>query len=129
MVEANGREYRIWIQDDTGYDIGITSSKPITANARTSLTWSRSPGASATSPGHGACAPVASPIGSFDVAGPAGPEKIASVGWALNQDTAAPIAVHVYVDSGRYRPSPPTYRARHRRRLPRLRRPARLPAP
>ena len=77
VVEANGREYRIWIQDDTGYDIGITASKPITANARTSLTWTaqrravrrhRRP--------RGVCTGGASPIGSFDVASPAGPEKI-----------------------------------------------------
>ncbi len=39
VVESGGREYRIWLPADTGYDIGITASKPITANARTSLTW------------------------------------------------------------------------------------------
>ena len=99
VIEANGREYRVWIQDDTGYDIGITASKPITANARTSLTWTRSAGLCDVTSQRGQCTGGASPIGSFDVASPAGPEKIRVGGWALDQDTAAPIAVHVYVDS------------------------------
>ncbi len=99
VIEANGREYRVWIQDDTGYDIGITASKPITANARTSLTWTRSAGLCDVTSQRGQCTGGASPIGSFDVASPAGPERIRVGGWALDQDTAAPIAVHVYVDS------------------------------
>ena len=36
---ANGREYRTWLATDTGYDATVTASKPVTSNARTSLTW------------------------------------------------------------------------------------------
>jgi hypothetical protein len=38
-LTANGREYRVWLRDDTGYATTINASKPVTANARTSLTW------------------------------------------------------------------------------------------
>jgi hypothetical protein len=39
---ANGREYRTWLSSDTGYGVTITASKPVTANARTSLSWTTS---------------------------------------------------------------------------------------
>jgi subtilisin family serine protease len=39
----------------------------------------------------------ASPFGSFDFSG-AGPGSVTVAGWAIDPDTAAPIAVHVYVD-------------------------------
>jgi hypothetical protein len=99
VVEANGREYRVWIPDDTGYDIGITASKPITANARTSLTWTRTALLCDVTSQRGECAGGANPIGSFDVAEAAGPEKVHVGGWAIDQDTADPIPVHVYVDA------------------------------
>ena len=41
---ANGREYRHWLRADTGYRRGVWASRPIGANARTSLTWHRSDG-------------------------------------------------------------------------------------
>jgi hypothetical protein len=99
VIEANGREYRVWIPADTGYDIGITASKPITSNARTSLTWSRSAALCDVTAQRGVCIGGANPIGSFDVADPAGSERFHVGGWALDQDTADPIPVHVYVDS------------------------------
>jgi hypothetical protein len=37
--DSNGREYRYWLSADTGYGGTIEADKPITANARTSLTW------------------------------------------------------------------------------------------
>ena len=76
VVEANGREYRIWLPADTGYDIGITASKPITANARTSLTWSSSAALCDVTAARGLCQgriavtpsgpKVADPFGSLD---------------------------------------------------------------
>ena len=36
---ANGKEYRVWLRDDTGYGVTVNANKPVTANARTSLTW------------------------------------------------------------------------------------------
>lgn len=36
---TNGKEYRVWLRDDTGYGATINANKPVTANARTSLTW------------------------------------------------------------------------------------------
>lgn len=42
VFEAGGREYRYWLKADTGYSQTIRASKAVTANARTSLTWSYS---------------------------------------------------------------------------------------
>lgn len=39
VFDAGGREYRYWLRADTGYSQTIEADKPITANARTSLTW------------------------------------------------------------------------------------------
>ena len=40
VYARNGREYRHWLIVDTGYDLEISASKPLTANARNSLVWS-----------------------------------------------------------------------------------------
>jgi len=40
VISANGVEQRWWISQDSGYDTTIVASKPVTANARTALTWS-----------------------------------------------------------------------------------------
>ena len=108
MVEANGREYRIWIQADTGYDIGITASKPITANARTSLTWSSSAALCDVTAARGLCQgriamtpsgpKVADPFGSLDGVKAAADRTVTVNGWAIDPDTNDPIAVHVYLD-------------------------------
>jgi hypothetical protein len=42
--------------------------------------------------------PTGPPVGSFDLA-TAGPGTVSVGGWAIDPDTASPIAVHVYVDS------------------------------
>jgi hypothetical protein len=99
VIEFEGREYRIWLKADTGYDIGITASKPITANARTSLTWSGVAALCDVTADRGECLGGADPEGWLDVAAPAGPEKLRVAGWALDRDTVDPIAVHVYVDT------------------------------
>jgi len=36
---TNGLEYRVWLRDDTGYGVTVNANKPVTSNARTSLTW------------------------------------------------------------------------------------------
>ena len=41
VYALNGREVRVWLRNDTGYDTTISASKPITSNARTALTWVR----------------------------------------------------------------------------------------
>jgi hypothetical protein len=99
VVESGGREYRIWTRDDTGYDIGITASKPITSNARTSLTWAATAGLCDITAARGECTGGADPVGVLDSVSAAGPEKVRVTGWAIDQDTAGPIAVHVYVDN------------------------------
>jgi len=98
VIEANNREYRIWISEDTGYDIGITASKPITANARTSLTWTATAALCDVTASRGECVGGADPTGSFDAVVAAAPNTLWVGGWALDPDTTAPIAVHIYVD-------------------------------
>ncbi|MCB1013717.1 MAG: VCBS repeat-containing protein, partial [Acidimicrobiales bacterium] len=39
VFDRAGREERHWLTDDTGYATGVRADKPITANARTALTW------------------------------------------------------------------------------------------
>ncbi|MCU0269451.1 MAG: hypothetical protein MUF83_12510 [Acidimicrobiales bacterium] len=39
VVESGGREYRYWLKQDTGYGVSISADKPVTANARSALTW------------------------------------------------------------------------------------------
>ena len=48
-------EYRVWLRSDTGYDSTITASKPITSNARSSLTWVKGDGLCDVTTGHGTC--------------------------------------------------------------------------
>ncbi len=36
---TNGKEYRVWLRDDSGYGVTVNANKAVTANARTSLTW------------------------------------------------------------------------------------------
>ena len=110
VLEANGREYRYWLPVDTGFDIGITGHKPVTANARTSLTWQTGAPLCDRTTARGECGAVArvattpwgprsaDPIGALDsvTGGPDGSARV--TGWALDPDTNAPIDVHVYVD-------------------------------
>ncbi|CAB4636714.1 MAG: hypothetical protein F2607_05445 [Actinobacteria bacterium] len=94
-VRANGNEYRVWLKEDTGYDIDITASKLVTANARASLTWTASTGLCDTTNRHGYCGNV-DPVGSFDGVWQSGPGQIRVAGWALDLDTTNPIDVHIY---------------------------------
>ena len=97
-VRANGNEYRVWLKEDTGYDVNITASKPVRSNARTSLTWSNTITMCDTTSQRGTCGNV-NPIGSLDTVRVAGPGALSVQGWALDGDTSNPIAVHLYVGS------------------------------
>lgn len=94
-VRVGGTEYRVWLKEDTGYDIDITASKPVTANARSSLTWAASTVLCDTGARRGYCGNV-DPVGSFDGVWQAGPGQIRVAGWALDLDSNNPIDVHVY---------------------------------
>ena len=94
VVRANGREYRIWIQADTGFDIGITASKPVTANARTSLEWTRSAPLCDVTAMRGDCS-TSIPSGYLDGAS-AGPGTVNVWGWGFtpgNPDAAATVTI------------------------------------
>ena len=104
-------EYRYWLAGDTGYPSTIFASKPIRADARTSLTWRTASGTSLlcdTSAGRGDCGPrrvattpwgpkVEDPFGSLDGV-TAGAGAVNLRGWAIDPDTSGPVTVHVYVD-------------------------------
>ena len=110
VLEANGREYRYWLPVDTGYDIGITGHKPVTANARTSLTWEATAPLCDRTAGRGQCGGgprVAStpwgprsgdPFGSFDGAEAGFGGLVRVTGWIIDPDTNDPVDAHVYVD-------------------------------
>jgi len=95
VIRANGREYRMWIKEDTSFDIGITASIPIGSNARTSITWDRQARLCDVTAWRGECGGV-SPTGFVDVVA-AGTNNVRVVGWAFDRDTTAPLPVHVYV--------------------------------
>ena len=96
-VRANGNEYRVWLKEDTGYDIDITASKPVTANARDSLTWTASTVLCDTSTRRGFCGNV-DPVGSLDVVSLSAPNQVRVTGWAIDFDSAKnPVDVHIYV--------------------------------
>jgi hypothetical protein len=109
VIEANGREYRVWLTADTGYDTAILASRPDGRNARTSLTWSSGASLCDTTANRGTCtgprvaqtpwgALTATPFGSLDTAiGRAG-RRVTVTGWTIDPDTNAAIDVHVYVD-------------------------------
>jgi len=109
VVSVGGREARFWLSADTGFPLTIKADKPITANARTSLTWVTSAELCDTSAGRGDCGPAARvattpwgprtalPFGSLDVAsGSVGSLDVA--GWVIDPDSNDPVDVHVYVD-------------------------------
>ena len=95
VVRANGREYRFWIKADTGYDIGITASHPVTSDARTSLVWERQANLCDTTVSRGECG-GALPIGVLDSI-TTGNGSVRVTGWAWDRDTAGAIPIHVYV--------------------------------
>ena len=97
-VRANGNEYRVWLKEDTGYDINITASKQVTADARapSALTWTPSTVLCDTSTRRGFCGNV-NPEGSFDAVTQDQAGKVRVAGWAFDGDTTDPIQVHIYV--------------------------------
>jgi hypothetical protein len=109
VIETGGREYRVWLRDDTGYDTGISASKPLTANARTSLTWSSGDALCDVTAGRGACGTVrvaqtpwgpksGNPFGNLDALSASADGRVTVAGWAIDPDTDDPVDVHVYVD-------------------------------
>ncbi len=95
VVRGNGREYRIWLPADTGFDIGVTASKPVRSDARTSLEWSRTAELCDTVLLRGDCA-RSMPIGVLDGAAPR-PGGINLWGW-VNIPGAPSGVVSVTVD-------------------------------
>jgi hypothetical protein len=95
VVRANGREYRIWLKVDTGYDIGITGSHPVTTNARTSMVGERQANLCDKTQNRGECSGFP-PVGVLDsvtvVNG-----SINVKGWAWDRDTTGVVPIHVYV--------------------------------
>lgn len=94
VVRANGREYRYWIKADTGYDIGITASHPVTTNARTSIVWERSAPLCDTTTYRGDCG--GAPFGVLDSVTPT-TNAVRVTGWAVDRDTTGTVPIHVYV--------------------------------
>lgn len=111
VFRRDGREYRYWLAADTGYAQTVVAHKPVTANARTSLTWSLATAADNLcdlGTTRGACGTprvastpwgdkVADPFGSLDAA-TTGMGAIEVAGWTIDPDTSDPIDVHLYVD-------------------------------
>ena len=95
VVRANGREYRIWLKVDTGYDIGITASHPVTTNARTSMVWERQANLCDKTQYRGECSGMP-PVGVLDSVS-VGTSSITVKGWAWDRDTTGVVPVHVYV--------------------------------
>ena len=95
VIRANGREYRVWIKEDTSYDIGITASIPIGSNARTSIEWRSQSGLCDVTAWRGDCGGV-SPTGFVDAV-TAGTNTVRVTGWAFDRDTTAALPIHVYI--------------------------------
>ena len=98
VLRSNGREYRIWLAADTGYDIGITASKPVTTNARTSVVWERNATLCDLTTMRGVCGGT-SPVGFLDSVEASGPNRVRVSGWAFDRDTQAPLTLSVAVGS------------------------------
>ena len=109
VFRYNGNEYRVWIRDDTGYDIGISAWHPVTSNARTSIQWSNTAYLCDITVARGVCTPprvaragnttyTALPTGGFESATITGLTQVALTGWAIDPDTSDPLSVHAYLD-------------------------------
>ncbi|HET6665245.1 MAG TPA: hypothetical protein VFG94_13340, partial [Acidimicrobiales bacterium] len=57
VYEFDGNEYRHWLAADTGYPADIVAVRPLTGNARTSLTWRTGPNLCDLTLTRGACTP------------------------------------------------------------------------
>ena len=109
VVSVNGSEARYWLTPDTGLSLSLKADKPVTANARNSLSWSFATELCDVTAGRGDCGPgarvattpwgprTAVPFGSLDVVSP----SVGSIdvnGWVIDPDTNDAIDVHVYID-------------------------------
>jgi len=108
-IEVGGNEYRIWVRDDTGFDVGITAVKPVTSNARSSLVWSRASNLCDITVQRGDCAkareadtpwgPITmDPFGSFDSSSVSALNRVTLTGWTIDPDTDDPTPVDISVD-------------------------------
>jgi hypothetical protein len=109
VVSENGRETRYWLAQDTGFLLSLRADKPVTANARTSLTWAAVSELCDVTVGRGDCGAgprvartpwgdrVAVPFGSLDGAS-AALGAVDVNGWVIDPDTNDPLTVHYYVD-------------------------------
>ncbi|MEI7593279.1 MAG: hypothetical protein WCK41_08690 [Actinomycetes bacterium] len=52
---SGSTEYRVWLREDSGYGVTISASKPVTANARTALSWTQGDSLCDLSTYRGAC--------------------------------------------------------------------------
>jgi hypothetical protein len=103
VYAANGKEYRHWLRADTGYRRGVWASRPLGANARTSLTWHR---------GDGLVDLGAGTAGGAGGGGGAGFVDVAPSAWYLDalvwgRDTGLVAGF----DDGTFRPAAPVTRA------------------
>ncbi len=105
-IAHNGREWRVWLPADTGYGATISADKPITKDARTSLTWSTTAKLCDVTTSRGACGRVATtpwgpftaePFGVFDGA-KGGIAQLSVWGWTIDPDTSNPIDVDIWVN-------------------------------
>jgi len=108
-IELDGREYRIWVRDDTGFDIGITAVKPVTSNARTSVVWTRASNLCDITAQRGDCAKArvadtpwgpltVDPFGSIDSMEVSALNRVSLAGWVIDPDTNDPVPVDISVD-------------------------------
>lgn len=95
VVRANGREYRIWLKADTGYNIGITASHPVRVNARTSIVWEQQANLCDKTLNRGECSGMP-PVGYLDSV-TVGYDTVTVKGWAWDRDTTGAVPIHVYV--------------------------------
>ena len=108
-IEVGANEYRIWVRDDTGFDIGITAVKPVTSNARTSVVWSRASNLCDITVQRGDCAKARvadspwgprtiDPFGSFDSSEVSVLNRVTLTGWTIDPDSNDPTPVDISVD-------------------------------
>lgn len=116
VIRDGSTERRYWLRTDSGHDRSIRAHKPVTANARSGMTWqftTASTGLCDLTARRGDCnAPrvattpwgprTAEPFGMVDRVIP-GANAVTVAGWAIDPDTNDPIDVHVWVDGSPHR--------------------------
>ena len=101
-LTANGSRPDVDLAYGYGPDHGFTATVPASGGPHTVCAYAiNATGSAGANVGLGCrtvTVPTGPPVGSFDVA-TAGPGTVSVGGWAIDPDTASPIAVHVYVDA------------------------------